>query len=95
MFTIKLYKNSGAYRRVYEAESFTILATNQGSSDGPCHDWSEITAHLKSGDSLRFDIGNSPYDPTGGRWEKAIIENGAGRTTEIIGSDAPVERRVA
>lgn len=89
MFTLKLYANAGMRQRFYEVESFTVLRCNQGSSDGPCLDWSEITAHLKNGDGVRFDIGDSPYEPAGGSWQKAIIENSAGRTTEIIGNFGP------
>lgn len=94
MFTIKLYKQNGSYQRIFQAESFTVLrevpdgvpvAIGQPKT---CH--SEITAHGKEGDlSTRFDIGDSPYEPDGGIWEKAIIENMAGRTTEIIGHNQP------
>jgi len=90
MFTIKLYV--GSKSRIYEAESFTVLRCNQGSTDGPCYDWAEVTAHNIPGcDSLRFDIGPSPYEPSGGNYDRAIIENSAGRTTEMIDySGAPI-----
>jgi len=85
MFTVKLYRDNGARQRVYEAESFTILR--------PCSEkqgqWAEITAHRKSGDDIRFDIGDTPHDPEGGVWEKAILENALGRTTEIIAFSTP------
>lgn len=93
MFTIKLYKFDGAHLRLHEAESVTILSGNQGSSNGPCVEWSEITAHGKGGEGVRFDIGQSPYLPDGGVWEKAIIENGAGRITQII-NHGPASRRI-
>ena len=89
MFTIKLYTNSGFRQRIIEAESFTVMRTSRGSSNTPTQQWAEITAHLKGDDGIRFDIGPSPSEPSGGVWEKAIIENSAGRTTEIIGQDQP------
>jgi len=97
MFTIKLYKYDGANQKVFAAESFSILrGRNSGSTDGPCSSWSEITAHMKNqNDAVRFDIGDSPYQPSGGVWERAIIENAAGRTTEIIGADQPYKAPVA
>jgi len=83
MFTIKLY--DGNKSRIYEAAYFTVNKGNQGSSDGPCYDWAEITAHEVPGaGDLRFDIGPSPYEPSGGNWRRAIIENQSGRTTEMI-----------
>lgn len=85
MFTIKLYKDN-SYKRIYEAESFTIL--NESYLTEPKKSWSEITAHFKDGEGLRFDVGPSPYIPSGGCWDKAIIENAFGKTTEII-SDYP------
>lgn len=83
MFTIKLYAD-GAYRmKIMQADEFTVLRSFSDAGDA----WSEITAHRKSGDDIRFDVGNSPALPDGGVWEKVIIENAAGRTTEIIGYD--------
>lgn len=83
MFTIKLY--DGNKSRLYEAEYFTVFRENRGSSDGPCFEWAEITAHgVPGSDDLRFDIGQSPYEPNGGNWRRAIIENQSGRTTEIL-----------
>lgn len=79
MFTIKFYSDNGYRQRILEAESFTVL---RGASDG-----AEITMHQKSGEGLRLDIlpttapvieGHPPF------YQKAIIENAAGRTTEII-----------
>lgn len=94
MFTLKLYASDGAIIRIYEAESFTVLRCNQGQSNGPCHEWSEITSHLKAGEGLRADIGDSPYQPDGGVWQKAIIENASGRTTQIIGNFGPSPRPI-
>lgn len=93
MFTIKLYTTEGLRQRIFEAESFTILQCDKLYEDDgkpiiPIY-WSEVTAHVKSGDDMRFDIGSSPYHPNGGVWEKCIIENSAGRTTQIIGPNAP------
>lgn len=87
MFTIKLYSDNAARRRIYEADDFTILRfAPDVQVAGP--QWVEVTAHRKSGDDFRFDIGASPYEPAGGVWERLIIENAAGRTTEIIGYHA-------
>jgi len=93
MFTIKLYMGGGWRQRIYEAESFTVLREYESEiTGGPLGGHAEITAHLKGGESIRFDIGDSPYEPAGGKWEKAIIENAAGRTTEIIGNHIPQPR---
>lgn len=80
MFTIKFYSSDGFRQVIREADSFTILRNSQGTA--------EITLHQKSaGESCRIDIDddNKPRDagwpPAFG---KAIIENAAGRTTEII-----------
>lgn len=84
MFTIKFYSTSphshpGAYRQVIkEAESFTILRGDDGTA--------EITLHQKnSGLDSRIDISDCPR-PTGSPpcFESAIIENAAGKTTEMI-----------
>lgn len=98
MFTIKLYRADGNYQRIFQADSFTVIrsSANGRPSDPrqPETYHSEITAHGKEGDlSTRFDIGESPYEPDGGVWEKAIIENMAGRTTEIIGHNQPPKQR--
>ncbi len=85
MFTIKFYSMSqlspGNYRQVIkQAESFTVLRGDDGSA--------EITLHQKDpADDRRIDIadGSTPR-PEG--WppcfESAIIENAAGKTTEMI-----------
>lgn len=79
MFTLKLYTHSGS-RRILEVESFHIAT-------GQKEQYFEITAYLgKPADdpdnAKRFDIGPSPYEPAGGRWDYAFIENANGRTTE-------------
>jgi hypothetical protein len=80
MFTIKLY--DGDKSRIYEAASFTVFKES-GPPTG--NEWAEITAHgIPGHDDLRFDIGPSPYEPTGGNWRRAIIENRFGRTTEML-----------
>lgn len=81
MFTLKLYTNGGS-RRIVEAESFHI-------SGGQADNWFEITAYFpKPADdpdnAKRFDVGPSPYEPSGGRWDYAFIENANGRTTERL-----------
>ena len=80
MFTIKLYQDAGR-QKIMAAESFTIL--RGGDNPGEA----EITLHLKNGEGVRYDIKEAPpptdYDgPT--IFQKAIIENMAGKTTEII-----------
>ena len=81
MFTIKFYTaHPGNYRQVIkEAESFTILRADDGTA--------EITLHQKNpDDDRRIDINDDPA-PEGypQRYSSAIIENAAGRTTEMIG----------
>jgi hypothetical protein len=81
MFTIKLYSDRGYRQRILEAESFSIL--RGGADDGGA----EITLHQKNpSDDVRFDI--TPDQPREPHWpqayQKAIIENAAGKTTEII-----------
>jgi hypothetical protein len=92
MFTIKLYTTGpkcpgdavGNYRQVIrQADSFTILRADDGSA--------EITLHQKDrSEDCRIDIAdtgpNGAPRPEG--WppcfESAIIENAAGKTTEMI-----------
>lgn len=81
MFTLKLYTHGGS-RRILEVESFHIGA-------GPREAWFEISAYFdKPADdpenAKRFDVGPSPYEPSGGRWDYAFIENARGRTTEKL-----------
>ncbi len=93
MFTIKFYSGDGCRQIIREAESFTILRSPDMSGEA------EITLHQKVGfESCRIDIGDDsasgPIRPEG--WPplfaKAIIENSAGRTTEIVGDNGPVFR---
>lgn len=83
MFTVKFYTEDGYRQVIKTAESFTIL---RGGDDGGA----EITLHQKSpGDSCRIDIGPLGTERPEGwppLFQKAIIENAAGRTTEIIAS---------
>jgi hypothetical protein len=88
MFTIKLYSGDGFRQRILSAESFTVLrgaASNAGFE-------AEITLHQKNqNDDVRYDIKPAtelPPDYVGPQiFQKAIIENAAGRTTEIISYD--------
>ena len=85
MFTIKLYSDNGYRQKILSAESFTIL---RGGS-GPGGDEAEITLHQKNqNDDVRYDIKPSaplPNDYAGPViYQRAIIENAAGKTTEII-----------
>lgn len=80
MFTIKFYSRDGYRQVIKEAESFTILRSEDGLA--------EITLHQKNpGDDSRIDIKDEKDQVCS--WSppcfgKAIIENAAGRTTEII-----------
>lgn len=88
MFTIKFYSGDGYRQVIKEADSFTVLRCDEGA---------EITLHHKNpADDCRIDIAdewpNGPkrcegWPPVFG---KAIIENAAGRTTEIITIGAPL-----
>lgn len=89
MFTLKLYAMGGTRMSIVEAERFTVLQVPSNTVPFGA----EITAHRAVGFDERFDVhgglpGN-PHKPLSGGWEKAIIENSAGRTTEIIGWDVP------
>lgn len=86
MFTIKFYSTGpnspGGYRqKILEAESFTILRSDDGTA--------EITLHQKDqAFDHRIDIADSGTPRPEGwpaSFESAIIENAAGKTTEIIG----------
>lgn len=95
MFTLKLYSHNGWRQKIVEAESFTVLRnryTHPSTKSVAGEALAEITAHFKGGDGQRFDIqvapGRDPNSPVT-EWEKAIIENSAGRTTEIIGWNIP------
>lgn len=82
MFTIKFYSDNGFRQKILSAESFTIL--RGGASPGG--DEAEITLHQKNGDGVRYDIKPTPPDGHEGPaiFQRAIIENAAGKTTEII-----------
>lgn len=80
MFTIKLYSEDGYRSVIKSAESFTIL--REGGE-------AEITLHQRNpAEDSRVDIRHSEksnrapeFPPSFG---KAIIENAAGRTTEMV-----------
>lgn len=89
MFTIKLYSEyaNGTWgrQRIYSAESFTVLRAPNGTA--------EITLHQKNqNDDFRVDIEWEHFkDQSGGNpiyyppvFQRAVIENAAGRTTDII-----------
>ena len=79
MFTIKLYQDAGR-QKIIAAESFTILS-------GGDHGEAEITLHQKNqNDDVRYDIRPEPPEGYEGPtiFQRAIIENMAGKTTEII-----------
>lgn len=90
MFTVKLYSNNGARQRIVDGESFTILRSPKliGSSQCARNITAEITVHQKnSNEDRRYDVGAYLPDTTEEGpelFEKAIIENALGRTTEII-----------
>jgi hypothetical protein len=87
MFTIKFYSGDGCRQVIKEADSFTILRSPHSDDDGTA----EITLHQKNqADDCRIDIAdNGPNGPNRAEgwppvYGKAIIENAAGRTTEIV-----------
>lgn len=91
MFTIKFYNDThsspGSCRQfITTAESFTILRDEEGA---------EITLHRRNGeDDVRIDVHVRPdgkqRDPGFPQvFQRAIIENAAGKTTEIIGNFGP------
>lgn len=94
MFTLKLYANNGWRQRIVEVESFTIIRNGSaypGTVKKSEHDARvEITAHYKGDYSERFDIGIDAVedgilaDGLRMNYSEAIIENAAGKTTEII-----------
>jgi hypothetical protein len=82
MFTVKFYSGDGFRQVVHSAESLTILRDESGDA--------EVTLHQKNQvDSFRVDVkdvhSDKPRDPG---WppvfQKMIVENAAGRTTEIL-----------
>lgn len=82
MFTIKFYSADGFRQIIKEADSFTILRGPNDPSGS-----AEITLHQKNaGDDCRYDVGSDATGEPGSpqRFAKAIIENSAGRTTEIV-----------
>lgn len=84
MFTIKFYSTTspnspaGYRQKILQADSFTILRMDDGTA--------EITLHQKDhAEDRRFDINGDPaQDGWPPRFESAIIENAAGKTTEMI-----------
>lgn len=76
MFTIKFY--DGFRQVIEEANSFTILRDKDGCA--------EITLHRVAGNAVRRDV--CPDTPRAlsapPRFERAIIENAHGKTTQII-----------
>jgi hypothetical protein len=86
MFTIKLYSGDGFRQIIREAESFTILRSPCGPDDDGS---AEITLHQKNqSEDCRFDIlpdRPMPQNYSGPPiFQRAIIENSAGKTTEMI-----------
>lgn len=84
MFTIKFYGSDGCRQIIREADSFTILRCPRGPEDDGS---AEITLHQKNqAEDCRFDVADESKWIEGWprRFSKAIIENAAGKTTEII-----------
>lgn len=93
MFTIKMY--DGNKTRILEAESFTIHYSSQGECGphgGSSREWAEVTLHNRDSD-VRYDLGDSPMrDSISGEitcYQKAYIENSAGKTIEHINYGFP------
>lgn len=79
MFTVKFYSDDGYRQLIRSAESLTIL---KGEGDE-----AEITLHQRNqSEDSRIDIKHDVLrDPSWPQvFAKAIIENAAGRTTQII-----------
>lgn len=80
MFTIKLYSHDSYRQKILKAESFTILRGDDGGA--------EITVHqVDQNDDRRYDVApDQPQaiDDPRQLFGSAIIENAAGKTTEII-----------
>jgi hypothetical protein len=87
MFTIKLYPKNNFRQRILEADSFTILRNSP--STNTIH--AEITLHRNNGDDCRYDIGDDIEREVGAPdvYQKAIIENSSGKTTEIVSTPGP------
>ena len=81
MFTIKLYGSTG-HCRILEAESFSILRGDFGEA--------EITVHQKDPeDTRRYDLrgdgdGSILEEGFNPVFQRAIIENSNGKTTEVL-----------
>ena len=60
MFTIKFYSGDGFRQVIEEAESFTVLRNEDGTS--------EISLHHKNGDGCRRDINDDGSMPGGERF---------------------------
>lgn len=88
MFVVKFYSADGYRQIIEEADSLSILR------DGKTEN-AEITLHRKSGESVRRDINDEPapddvaWPP---RFVRAIVENSAGKTTEMVGLRGPGRR---
>lgn len=82
MFTIKFYSLDGNRQIIEQADSITILRDDLGRA--------EITLHRKNGEDLRRDINDDgsvgvAFGYSGPPcFGSAIIEDAAGKTTEII-----------
>jgi len=78
MFTLKFYRFDGSRTRILSADFITILR------DGNLN--AEITLHRNVGEDIRVDIGPEEERPDGwpAVYQRVIIENAAGKTTEII-----------
>ena len=76
MFTLKFYSDDGRRSRIVSADMLTILRTDLGA---------EVTLHQKDGNDFRVDVtleARKADEPRA--YEKVIIENERGQTTEII-----------
>lgn len=76
MFTIKTYANNGV-QKIIPADSFTVIRHKGDKAF-------EVSCHLRSDEGCRLDIGPTGYQPAGGNWDYAYIENAAGKTVESL-----------
>jgi hypothetical protein len=83
MFTVKLYRDGGALRRISRADSITL---GELEPDG----LRVVTLHRSDGAAEEYFVGHtthqSPHHES--TYERAIVENSAGKTTEVIRASA-------
>ena len=90
MFTVKLYSNNGGKMKILSCESVTSYAWDHGTSF-------QLKLHQKDQNlDYAYNVGNADgcdrkfaEGDDSIWWECAIIENAAGKTTQIISYGGP------